>query len=390
MAWDTLDTQPYCTSAGLVGVSGGGLIASGGASLSSNNNGLAMPFEGKTGGLFCVEALCIAAGPVDAFGVATAATIALAGGQGYGFLGSNGGSGYPGQFGLGYRQDGDINNNRLYLIGQSALVSWGRWGAGDTLYIAMNLSLGLFWFRINGGPWLGLINTGSPTLGTGGIPLSSTGLASGHGNTRFFPAVSLGNGGQYQFNFGQAPFTYPAPSGFTPGWTNTSLRNFGSFLANGVGSFLNGNQVAVSPYVCGIAGNIQRLLGVGCSGGNTEAVGVIYDSDGAGGGPGTLLGFGGTGGGTEVDYTLGSLVATSAPHTYWLGVFYQENGGARSIPVAGGAPNGLYVDTTATYPTPNSHFTVSSVQANHLPMLAEFTAGGGGGGSGGYSFGEII
>ncbi len=44
--------------------------------------------------------------------------------------------------------------------------------------------------------------------------------------------------------------------------------------------------------------------------------------------------------------------------------------------IAGGCPaNSLYLDTTATWPTPNAHFNISSTQTNHLPMLAEFSSG---------------
>ena len=204
-----------------------------------------------------------------------------------------------------------------------------------------------------------------------------------------FPAASFGAGGVYQFNFGQSPFAYPAPAGFTAGWSNTGQRNFGSFLANGVGAFLSGTQVAVSPYVCGLAGNIQSLIGVGCSGDNTEAVGVIYDSDGAGGGPGTLLGASAaTGGGTEVAYALRSSVAAACAAHLLAGRVLRGERADPLDPAGRRGPGGLYVDTTATWPTPNAHFTVSAVEANHLPMLAQFSAAGGGGS--GYSFGEII
>ncbi len=329
MTWDTLDTQPACLGAGLH-ISGGGLIAT---SLTSNttfhqtNHVLAQAIEGKKSGKFCVELECLISSPNDGFagfdriGVAGSAAIGLNGGNGYGMLGTSGGAGFADQFGISFNNVGYgggsyvvIDIDRFYLIGQNDVAAWnvGHWVPGDRLYIAMDLGNGLFWFRINGGPWLGMTNPANPAAGTGGISYRG-GLA----GWRYYPAASIGPGGSFAFNFGQSAFANPAPTGFTPGWTNTAQLNFGSQLSNGLGGTFGGAApptVLVSKYASRVTGQISRLLGTATQQGTTTAVGVIYDTDGPGGVPYTLLASSGVvAGTTEVAYALTHL-AVSGHH----------------------------------------------------------------------------
>jgi len=389
MTWDTLDTQAY--AAQYVTLSGGGLTATGAStSLSSGTQGVAQPFEGKTAGKWCVEILCVTpgSGADDSVGLVNAAG-ATFGTQG-GFIGATGGTEYQGQLGIGYRQDGDLNNNRLYLIGQHPIQNFGvTWGAGDYLYIAVDLDNGQVWFRKNGGAWQGLTNTGNPATNTGGIPFSGTTFAYPP-QARVFPAAGMGNGGQYVFNLGASAFANSVPAGFTAGWTNTALRNFGSFLGNGLGAIYRApaaGQVLLSPYVSGITGNITRLRSAGSSP-LTQALGVVYDSDGGGGAPFTMLSKSAVArSGTELIFDLTSPLGVTLGHKYYLGVML-NNGLHDSLALAGNAP-GLWTDNTASWPNPNATFTQSAIQNFHLPMLAEFAGGGGGGGGRGYSQGHI-
>jgi hypothetical protein len=395
VTWDTLDTNPY--AAQFVTLSGGGLIATGSSGLLGGGaNGVAQPFEGKTAGKWCVEIHCIASGGGDdVFGLTCAAS-AVKGSQ-YGFIGSTGGTEFTGQSGIGYRQDGDINNNRLYLIGQSPIAHWGAWGAGDYLYLAVDLDHGWCAFRINGGPWLGTTNTADPVSGTGCIAFSATQFAYPP-LARVFPAVGMGNGGQYAFNLGASGFANPVSlTGFINGWTNTGPPNLGSLLGNGLGAIYNTNipQVLVSPYVSPFTGTITRLRCAMANGATTQsAFPVVYDSDGTAGAPHTLLAHGSpAGGGTETSLNLTAPLSVTMGHTYYLGVGLNAGTvvGHSSLALAGGAAD-LWTDSTITWPTPNSVFVQSAVQNFHLPILAEGSGGGGGGGGAGagYSFGDIF
>ncbi|HEY2482502.1 MAG TPA: hypothetical protein VGI30_09960 [Caulobacteraceae bacterium] len=387
MVWDTLDTQPYF--ANLRTISGGGLTVTG---ISPALNGvwnaqtqaLAAPFESKSSGDWCVEIRCVKSGGYDAFGVVGSAGIKS-------FIGNVGGAGRFGQFGIGYKQDGDINHDRFYLIGEYPIRTWGRWGDGDFLYIAMRLSLGLFWFRINGGPWLGLTDTGDPAAGTGGVPLSDYPL---FGNGEYRPALSFIDGSIYTFNLGQAPFAFPGPAGLTPGWTNTNRPQFGSWLTGGGGGYTFAPELCVSPYVCPFDGVINELQSEGNSGATTVALGVVYDSDGAGGGPLTRLAKSTAGvlpGAAPgyVRYPLDSPLAVVRGHTYHLGAFVNPSLYG-DISICGGSSlNGLWIDDTAVWPTPNANFVQSRQTTAHIPMVALGSFSGGGGGTG-FVQGQII
>ncbi len=388
MTWDTLDNEAYCSQSGLMTISGGGLTATAGSLFSPTNHGLAMPNTGKFTGKAGVEIHCITPGANDGFagydrmGVVGASAICNSGGNGYGMIGTTGGAGFSILFGLGYSNTGyggpppiaAINNNRLYLIGQNDLYDWPyQLLAGDYGYILMDLGNNI-WFRVNNGPWLGSTDTGDPAAGTGGVAFS-------YPSSRYFPAVSMGVGGQYTFNFGATPFQHPLPAGFTAGWTNTDSQtsaHFGSFLSNGLGGFYGGGGQAelVSPYICPFNGVISELIGIGNASDNTKAIGTIRDSDGAAGAPKTLLSSSQTSGGlhlvgTEADYPLDNTVPVAKGHLYYLGVLLDTTAGPYSnVTLAGGVAGGLYVDTTPTFPTPNANFVVSSTQAAHIPMLA--------------------
>ncbi len=393
MAWDTLDTQPYCVQSGLLALSGGNLTATSLTSGSAyeTHHVIAQPFEGKRSGKWCIEIRCITQSANDGFagydriGMTGSAGICQSGGNGYGMLGTTGGAGFGAQFGISFGNVGYSGGNyvvidiaRFYLIGQNDTAAWniGHYNNGDYLYIAADLDNNLFWFRINNGNWLGMTNPGDPVAGTGGVAYSQTGSSP----FRYYPAVSLGPGGEYTFNLGATGFHYPAPSGFTAGWTNNSLAILGSQLSNGLGGFLSGQGtrvLAVSPYISSFTGNINNLISTGDDTDTTEAIGVIYDSDGAGSAPGTLLGIGSSGfnqGGTEFVHPLPSPLSITSGHTYYLGVFLAHAAGYgpfSDVCLAGGAADGLYIDTTAVWPTPNSTFTASpTLVAAHLPMLA--------------------
>ena len=343
-----------------------------------------MPVEGKSSGLWCVEAYCVAGGGYDAFGVTSSCGIG-------GFIGATGGAGRTGQSGIGYKQDGDINYDRLYLIGQNPIRTWGRWGTGDYLYIALNLNLKVLAFRINGGPWLGLTNTADPVTGAGCIPLSSYPI---YGDGNYWPCASFIQNAEYRFNFGQSPFAYPAPAGFTAGWTNTGKAQFGSTLNCGVNSYTPTPELCVSPYVATFNGTITTLQSEGNDSATTSAIGLVYDSDGAGGGPGTLLAKSSGASLTPwpgyVTYALTSPLAVVAGHTYYLGVLVTPNGPYSGILLSGGSTvDDLFIDNTVSWPNPNATFVQSAHTTDHIAVLAR-GSGGGGGGGGGYSFGEII
>jgi hypothetical protein len=173
-------------------------------------------------------------------------------------------------------------------LGSAYATAIGQnFAAGMTVGIAVDVDARLVWARANLGPWN---NNGSadPASGTGGQPLDPVGtLSDGYLGPVVWPAGSVGwPGDAIKFCFGATDFVGSPPTGFT-GWTETYATQ-GSLLydagtTNGyagiirVGSFVPAARMSLQSINYGLASTV----GI--------ASPVIYDSDGPGGAPGTLI-----------------------------------------------------------------------------------------------------
>jgi len=145
---------------------------------------------------------------------------------------------YLGQdsFTYGYDPDGRKVNSGTY-------TAYGNtWTAGDIIGIILDADNGKLYFSKNGT----VQNSGDPIAGTNA---AFTGLT---GPYRF--AASAESGGVADFNFGQRPFAYTPPSGFTAlstaNITSTAITTSGSFTGNAAadGPFVwtNGNPATLT------------------------------------------------------------------------------------------------------------------------------------------------
>jgi hypothetical protein len=113
---------------------------------------------------------------------------------------------YPGNDSqsVGFSMDGNF-----YTNGSIVASSLPTWTTNDIIDVAVNLTSGVIWIRVNGGYWNNNINA-NPEIGTGGLSL--------YGLTSFYPVLSPGN------NVGQMTIqntsTYGVPSGYTLLGTN--------------------------------------------------------------------------------------------------------------------------------------------------------------------------
>ena len=138
-----------------------------------------------------------------------------------------------------YSVDGKTYNNN------SASAYGNSYTTNDIISVALDLDNGKVFFAKNG-TWQ---NSGSPTAGTNAAYTGLTG--------RFFPAYAEGTASAataYSCNFGQRPFVYTAPSGFTalctqnlPEGTITTSGTFtGNANADGPLVYLNGVPTAIT------------------------------------------------------------------------------------------------------------------------------------------------
>jgi hypothetical protein len=89
---------------------------------------------------------------------------------------------YPGNDGqsVGFSMDGNFYYSGSVV--QSGLPTWSA--ANDLIDVAVDLSNGLIWIRVNGFNWNNNLYA-NPAIGTGGLPL--------YGLTSFYPVLSPGN-----------------------------------------------------------------------------------------------------------------------------------------------------------------------------------------------------
>lgn len=109
------------------------------------------------------------------------------------------------------------------------------------------------WFRKNGGIWNGS-SLANPAGGLRGIDLSPI-----SGQTLY--ATEQGTGDVLQtFNFGASAFSYPVPSGFTPGWPDngSGWTTFDPAKAQGAVTLSNGNLTVNN---VSTSGNVQVVHG---------------------------------------------------------------------------------------------------------------------------------
>lgn len=98
----------------------------------------------------------------------------------------------------------------------------------------------LAWASVNGGPWNGDA-AADPATGAGGVDISAVGAVA------LFPMVHTSGSGHQTFNFGNAPFAYSVPSGYTAGWPGSGTGGFTAFdpakiNGSGGGTLSNNNR----------------------------------------------------------------------------------------------------------------------------------------------------
>ena len=101
--------------------------------------------------------------------------------------------------------DGKLYNNGSFTAPSPVLT----FGAGDTIMVAVDLTSAtkLIWFGVNG-VWN---NSSNPGSGIGQLKTVTAGT--------YYPSVGFWYPGvSFRANFGQRPFVYQVPSGFTAGW----------------------------------------------------------------------------------------------------------------------------------------------------------------------------
>jgi hypothetical protein len=131
-------------------------------------------------------------------------TIAGVGGQTYGIFR------FPasGNYATGDNSSYKFLNNGSVRIGDGSNIAYGStsWGEGDTIGVALDMDNGKVFFSING-TWQ---NSGDPAAGTN--PAFSS--LSGDFTCWYQDGGTLTDLVSSDFNFGQRPFAYTAPSGF--------------------------------------------------------------------------------------------------------------------------------------------------------------------------------
>ena len=258
--------------------------------------------------------------------------------------------------------------------GGTATTPTGIWATSDRIDIAVDIDARLMWARQNGGHWNNS-GTANPVTGTGGQPFE--GSFSGNSETlgpRVWPSVSLGwYQDQVTVNFGATAFVGTPPFGFT-GWTSTysyvdnmQYNVTAGFVSSDilwVGDFTPETNITVSGFLVNM---LATLVGA------TQATGVIYDSDGAGSAPHTLIASSTVlaSAVTTPGFTLtfAEAVPLSGNHRYYVG--YITNGApltaAASVVTTLGYFNGSGSPTPGSipsvFPTP------TATSGNHAPAM---------------------
>ena len=106
--------------------------------------------------------------------------------------------------GCGYDNSGAVRCAQGSFLGP-----FTAYQVGDVVGIAADLDAGLIYFSVNGAWQAG----GQPATGTGGLVATVTSP-----DGELFPTANISQGDSTRANFGQKPFAYPVPAGFTGGW----------------------------------------------------------------------------------------------------------------------------------------------------------------------------
>jgi hypothetical protein len=125
--------------------------------------------------------------------------------------------GYPGNDGqsVGFSMDGNFYYSGSLI--QSGLPTWSV--PNDLIDVAVDLSNGLIWLRVNGGYW----NNNpfaNPSISTGGLPL--------YGLTSFYPVLSPGNNAGQMTILNSSYFLIPEGYQFLGANVNASLKFYGT------------------------------------------------------------------------------------------------------------------------------------------------------------------
>ena len=124
---------------------------------------------------------------------------------------------YPGNDGqsVGFSMDGNFYYSGSLI--QSALPTWSV--PNDLIDVAVDLSNGLIWLRVNGGYWNNNLYA-NPAIGTGGLPL--------YGLTSFYPVLSPGNNAGQMTILNSSYFLIPEGYQFLGANVNASLKFYGT------------------------------------------------------------------------------------------------------------------------------------------------------------------
>lgn len=349
----------------LVVLSNGNLTVTASNAPTSDSNQYVRAGEGKTSGKYYFEAtidllganaflhwLTIGVGGYDMWAPdLNNAGVGYVGNKNFGIAGVRGG------LAIGSNGVGVGDNSGDYTLGPNL----GTLSTGKRLGFAYDVGARLEWIRLNNGDWNGNPSA-DPVTGVGGIKFEgNSGSDSQTIGGRVWPAVSVANNLQRAtLNFGASAFTDTVPTGYI-GWTKT-YDFFGNlqYLDNALTFVVP--TLWVGPVTPTIDISISTIL-ITALNNQANARGVIYDSDGAGGTPGTLLGSGdiiASPLAPGFDLTFSSPVMLVAGHLYFVGlisdaaVLNQQT--LASFSVTGGYINGSGTPTPtaipATFPSP--------------------------------------
>jgi len=116
-----------------------------------------------------------------------------------------------------------LRQNGACYSGTSVSATYGSWSATNIIGVAIDPSNGKIWYSING-TWQ---NSGDPAAGTGNVLTASSSVT--------YEAIINANTGSLSVNFGQRPFAYTPPSGFsalnTQNLTTPTIANGASYMA---------------------------------------------------------------------------------------------------------------------------------------------------------------
>jgi len=124
---------------------------------------------------------------------------------------------YPGNDGqsVGFSMDGNFYYSGSLI--QSSLPTWSV--PNDLIDVAVDLSNGLIWLRVNGGYWNNN-QFANPAIGVGGLPL--------YGLTSFYPVLCPGNNAGQMTILNSSYFLIPEGYQFLGANVNASLKFYGT------------------------------------------------------------------------------------------------------------------------------------------------------------------